>query len=126
MTRVEFSRKVRAAIIARAKGRCERCDAALKPGEGEVDHILPAALGGEASIANGRLLCRVCHREKTATDIRRTRKADRQKDKGTGAVRPKQAIKSRGFAQSERREAKGKRVLPPKRLFAPAASMENE
>ena len=88
MTRREFSRKVRAAIIARANGRCEACDAVLKPSEGEVDHILPCALGGKPEAANGRLLCRQCHAGKTATDIRQVRKADRQRDKGTGAIRP--------------------------------------
>src|SRR5690606_19092516 len=68
MSRVEFSRKVKAAIIKRAGGKCEKCNAALKAGEGEVDHILPCALGGEATVANGRLLCRVCHKAKTHTD----------------------------------------------------------
>ena len=47
MARKEFSRKVKAAIIKRAAGRCEACKAALKPGEGDVDHILPDALGGK-------------------------------------------------------------------------------
>jgi 5-methylcytosine-specific restriction enzyme A len=32
--RLEFTRKVRAAIIARAAGKCEACSATLKPGEG--------------------------------------------------------------------------------------------
>ena len=86
-----------------------------------MDHILPCALGGTATIANGRLLCRVCHREKTATDIRRTRKADRQRDKDTGAIRPKQAIKSRKFDTSQhkaKRAAKTINQLPRKRLYA--------
>ena len=89
--RMEFSRKDKAKIITRANGKCEKCSAMLKIGEGEVDHILPCALGGEATMANGRLLCRVCHVEKTADDIRRVRKSDRQRDKASGAVRPKSA-----------------------------------
>jgi len=89
MARLEFNRKTRAAIIARAAGKCEACEAVLKPGEGEVDHILPDALGGKPEAANGRLICRVCHKAKTATDIGRIRKADRQGDKASGAVKPK-------------------------------------
>jgi 5-methylcytosine-specific restriction protein A len=98
--RLEFSRKVRAAIIARAAGKCEACTAVLKHGEGEVDHILPCALGGKPEAANGWLLCRVCHGEKTANDIRSMRKADRQRDKASGAVRPAGKIHSAGFAKS--------------------------
>lgn len=97
MARVEFSRKIKAAIIARADGKCEACKAALKTGEGEVDHILPCELGGEATIANGRLLCRPCHKEKTASDVRRIRKSDRQRDRHSGAIKPKGTIKSAGF-----------------------------
>ena len=39
MARMEFSRKIRLAIIQRANGRCEACEAVLKVGEGEVDQI---------------------------------------------------------------------------------------
>ena len=95
MARMEFSRKVKAQIIARANDKCEKCTAILKTGEGEVDHILPCALGGEATVANGRLLCRICHVEKTADDIRRVRKSDRQRDKASGALRAKSALAGR-------------------------------
>lgn len=115
MARVEFSRKTRRAIIDRAAGRCEKCRAALKTGEGEVDHILPCSLGGEATVANGRLLCRVCHVEKTADDIRRTRKADRQRDRASGAIRPKQKIRSAGFAKKPARTPK--QSLPQPALY---------
>ncbi|MBX8812734.1 HNH endonuclease [Pseudochrobactrum sp. XF203] len=93
--RIEFTRKIKAQIITRANGKCEKCSAILKAGEGEVDHILPCALGGEATVANGRLLCRVCHVEKTADDIRRVRKSDRQRDKASGALRAKSALAGR-------------------------------
>lgn len=88
MPRIEFSRKVRRRIIERAQGKCEKCGAVLKPGAGEIDHILAAELGGEATPANGRLLCKVCHLAKTADDVRRIRKADRQRDKHIGAMKP--------------------------------------
>ena len=76
---IEFTHKVKAQIVARANGKCEKYSAILKTGEGEIDYILPCALGGEATVANGRLLCRVCHVKKTADDIRRVRKSDRQR-----------------------------------------------
>ncbi|MDP8251195.1 HNH endonuclease [Pseudochrobactrum saccharolyticum] len=112
--RMEFTRKVKAQIIARANGKCEKCSAVLKTGEGEVDHILPCALGGEATVANGRLLCRVCHIEKTADDIRRVRKSDRQRDKATGAVRPKSVVSGRKSPKPALTK-----TLPPRAMFAP-------
>lgn len=116
MARREFSRKVRRQAIERANGHCENksCGAALKPGEAEVDHVLPCELGGEPTLANAQTLCRVCHRAKTAQDVRRIRKSDRQRDKHTGAIRSKQAMKSRGF---DRKERVAKPALPPRRIY---------
>lgn len=117
MSRREFSRKVKREAIERAAGRCDKCKASLKPGEAEVDHILPDVLGGEPILANAQVLCRVCHAEKTADDIRRTRKGDRQRDKAIGAIKPKQSVKSRGFDKKVRTP---KPSLPPKPLFIEA------
>jgi len=118
MSRLEFSRKTKAAIIARAAGKCEKCSGALKTGEGEVDHILPCSLGGEPTIANGRLLCRVCHKEKSAIDIRQVRKSDRQRDKHNGAMKaPVAKIQSAGFQKRERPERPKKPELPPRSLY---------
>jgi 5-methylcytosine-specific restriction endonuclease McrA len=112
--RLEFPRKVKTAIIARANGKCEACRAVLKPGEGEVDHILPCALGGKPEAANGRLICTVCHKAKTASDIGSIRKADRQRDKASGAIRPKAKIRSVGFPTKERTP---KKSLSPRRIY---------
>jgi 5-methylcytosine-specific restriction endonuclease McrA len=111
--RLEFSRKTKTAIIARADGSCEACKAALKPGEGEVDHILPCELGGQPTVANGRLICKPCHKEKTAVDVRRIRKSDRQRDKASGAMRNPVTIRSAGFAKAAKPERAGKTDLPP-------------
>jgi 5-methylcytosine-specific restriction endonuclease McrA len=113
MARLEFSRKAKAIIIARANGQCDACGAVLKPGEGDIDHILPCALGGLPEAANGRLICRVCHKAKTADDIRRIRKADRQRDKHSGAVKPVGKIASR---PKEARPAT-KQALAPRAMF---------
>ncbi len=113
MARAEFSRKVRAQIIARANGKCEACSGVLKPGEGDVDHILPDALGGKPEAANGRLICKVCHKAKTATDIGQIRKADRQRDRHTGAIKPKGSIAS----PPKPPRISTKQPLPPKQLY---------
>jgi len=95
MPRLNFPRKIKAVAFKRADGKCEKCKAVLKTREGEVDHILPDALGGEPILANAQVLCRVCHKEKTKGDVRRVRKSDRQRDKNTGAVKPKGSIPTR-------------------------------
>lgn len=112
--RLEFNRKTRATIIARAGGCCEKCSAILKVGEGEVDHILPCELGGEPTVANGRLLCKVCHKEKTAGDVRRIRESDRERDRHTGAIRPAGKLKSAPFPQTAKAERRDpNKGLPP-------------
>lgn len=118
--RMEFSRKDKAKIVARANGKCEKCSAMLKTGEGEVDHILPCALGGEATVANGRLICRVCHVEKTAGDIKAIRKSDRQRDKASGAVRPKSVLSVR----KSPKPALTKIVQQRRSLYEPAQPQE--
>lgn len=124
MSRREFSRKIRQAALDRAKGHCEKCEAVLKPHEGEVDHILPDILGGEPVLANAQVLCRICHDEKTTDDIRRTRKADRQRDKASGAIRSKQSIPSRPKAppRTTRIDKSALPPLPPSPLMRLARS----
>ena len=87
--RQEFSRKTLREALRRANGRCENieCQAVLKPGEGEGDHRTPCALGGDNSLANCQITCRVCHKAKTALDIGMIRKADRQRDRASGGLR---------------------------------------
>ena len=90
MTRLDFPRKVRAAALKRAMGadekiRCEDCGGVCK--RVEFDHVLPDALGGKPTLENCKAICEVCHRKKTKDDIGRIRKADRQRDKDTGAFK---------------------------------------
>jgi 5-methylcytosine-specific restriction protein A len=96
-----FTRKQRAQLALRANGCCELCGMKLKAGEGQADHILAVELGGESTIENGRWICHPCHKPKTADDIRRIRKADRQRDRHTGAMpKSKTPIRSRGFPKA--------------------------
>lgn len=90
----------------------------LKAGEGQVDHILPCELGGQPTVANGRLICVPCHKEKTAADVRQIRKSDRQRDKFTGAMRKAPTLKGAGFQKRERERPKSTKLqLPPARLY---------
>ncbi len=122
MTRRDFPRKIKAQAILRAGGCCEACSARLKVGEAEVDHILPDALGGEPVLSNARVLCRVCHRGKTDEDIGRIRKADRQRDRHTGALAKPSSLRSAGFPKaSPQRSAsrpfsKDKQPLPRRKV----------
>ena len=93
MPRKEFSRKVKAAVFLRAAGRCEKCAAKLKTGEGDYDHVLPDALDGLNDEANCELICKVCHKAKTGDDVRRIRKADRQRDKHDGTFKKGQGFR---------------------------------
>lgn len=65
--RTEFPPKVKTEAFARAGGCCEACGVTIRPGNGpEYDHIVPDALGGDATLSNCRVLCRNCHGAKTA------------------------------------------------------------
>jgi 5-methylcytosine-specific restriction protein A len=114
MTRLEFPRKIKSAAFARSGGKCEACSLPFKGGA-QYDHVLPAALGGEPTLANCRALCVACHAEKTAADVKRIRKADRQRDRANGSIAPKSKIKSAGFPKAPARDPK--RRLPPRSLY---------
>jgi 5-methylcytosine-specific restriction endonuclease McrA len=60
--------QLRAAVVARAGGRCEYC---LFPeqwnlGEFEVDHIVPRSQGGPTALENLALACPLCNSHKWA------------------------------------------------------------
>lgn len=83
--RTEFTRKVKALAFQRANGECEICTARLMPGKFRYDHRLPDALGGEPTLENCVVQCIACDKPKTADDVRRIRKADRQRAAHIGA-----------------------------------------
>lgn len=120
MARREFPRSVKVAAIKRATVNgvqfCERCGNLCV--SFEIDHATPDGLGGEPALANAVLLCKPCHREKTAGDIGKIAKAKRVEAKHVGATRPKAKIKSRGFAPTAKPAPKiEKRQLPPHALY---------
>lgn len=56
----------------RAGGRCEMCGIGLQPAEWDCDHLVDVKNGGTNSLDNLRVLCRPCHKRKTAATRRRT------------------------------------------------------
>jgi hypothetical protein len=98
--RREFSRKLRREIVERARNAagllvCEGCGLILGRKPYEIDHIIPEALivnnAPPLTAADGQLLgVKCCHRgggNKTAGDVQRIRKSDRQRDKDSGALK---------------------------------------
>lgn len=123
---VEFPAKVRDQADARAKGCCETCGLPFK-GRPQYDHVLPAALGGQPTLANCRAICVPCHKAKTADDVGRIRKADRQRRADNGAKLPsKRLVQSAGFTKSEPKPKAGAAridksalpLLPRRPMFA--------
>lgn len=112
--RLEFSRKVKAEIIARAKGCCERCAAVLKKGEAEINHKTMDAMVIEKkalTIEDGECLCKPCHREITNAQLTALAKAKRNEAKHIGAVKPK------GWNKPEKPQRTGKPKLPPRAIY---------
>lgn len=63
----EFSLPTRKVLIERAGGACETCGATEHL---EFDHGIPCHAGGTNDETNGQVLCRHCHRIKTARETR--------------------------------------------------------
>ena len=77
MKRKEFTVKTKRIALARSKGRCEaegikyglppgvRCEAVLRAGDVEFDHLAENYLTQDNSEENCMAVCHVCHRYKT-------------------------------------------------------------
>jgi len=90
--RIEFTKQTMRDALERAEGLCEgllssgeRCNGALSIGKYHFDHVIPAAIGGDNSLANCAVLCLPCHMEKTTKrDIPVIAKAKRVSDRHRG------------------------------------------
>jgi len=81
--RKKIGKKVVDEILGKQGGKCAWCGRDIEPGQGfEVDHVVPVALGGSNEPENLQILHRPCHREKTRSDVKSIRKADRIRKKG--------------------------------------------
>lgn len=104
MERVEFSKKTRIEAFQRCAGRCEKCDAHLKVGEAEYDHVIPYYFTRDSSLGNCQVLCVPCHRGvggKTADDQADISKSKRIWMKHNGVwPESKAKLKGRSFAKT--------------------------
>jgi 5-methylcytosine-specific restriction endonuclease McrA len=65
--RASFSEWVRLRQIILDRDRvCVECGSTV---DLELDHVKPLSLGGDDSLDNLQLLCRVCHLDKTRRDV---------------------------------------------------------
>ena len=88
--RREFPVEVMRQAWARCKGFCEGCTAPLSAGKIDYDHVVPNALGGEPTLGNCAVLCRTCHKLKTASqDVPNISQAKSRNEKHFGMRNPK-------------------------------------
>jgi 5-methylcytosine-specific restriction endonuclease McrA len=100
MTRAEFPKRVKLAAFRRAMGRCEaNPEHLLVPGKFQYDHIKPAAFGGSNDLQNCRVLCDLCHGEKTTKqDVPAIAKSNRIAYTAAGIRRDRSIRAWRNFA----------------------------
>ncbi len=124
MSRREFSRAVRVAVIKRATREsgvyCEGCGLPAK--KFQIDHIRADGLLGEAKIENARLICDVCYGIKNPQDTSAIARAKRLEAAHVGAKPvPSTPIRSPGFAPTQRALDRSKRepkqALPRRQLY---------
>jgi RNA-directed DNA polymerase len=75
MRRHPMLTRLEAFLLNQQGGRCAWCKLSFMPRDiTEIDHVLPASLGGSSRWSNRQLLHGHCHDQKTATDGSTTRK----------------------------------------------------
>lgn len=115
MARREFPKAVKVAAVKRAtrdgKLFCEGCNGLLT-GRFEIDHIRADGLLGEPTLENARVLCSICHKEKTAADVRSIAKAKRVEARHLGIQKA-----GRGFQRREKAQLELTKVVPRRGLY---------
>lgn len=108
MSRREFSKLIKRDAFVRADGKCEGtkpdgepCAAKLTKGKFHYDHDIADGLGGEPELWNCKVLCVVCHNEKTTKhDVPLIAKVKRIQDHERGIRTTRQKIQSAGFRRA--------------------------
>lgn len=109
---------VRQRILDRENSTCHICGGKIdKPGW-HADHVPPLKDGGENRESRIKPAHAVCHHRLTAQQAIERAPIERKKQKHSGAIRPKQSIRSAGFPKAPKPEPKPS--LPPRSLFAPS------
>src|SRR4051794_18938663 len=108
--RKEFSTRTKALAFQRANGRCEACGARLTTGKFHYDHENPDGLTGSNDLANCRVLCTACHRDKTRNDVGHIAQARRREARHIGAHKSRNPLPG-GRLSKWRKKLTGK-VVP--------------
>lgn len=115
MTRREFPRAVKVAVIKRSTRDgvvyCEGCGLPVK--KWRIDHTIADSHGGPPTIDNAKLLGKCCYAEKDARDTTIAAKLKRVESRHIGATTPQGRIANRGFPQREKTPRIDKSALPP-------------
>ena len=115
MARREFTKAVKVAAVKRAtkdgKLFCEGCGC-LVTGRFEIDHIRADGLLGEPTLENARVLCAICHKEKTKSDVGAISKAKRLEASHLRIPRG-----NRGFQRREKEKPALTKVVPRRGLY---------
>ena len=115
MARREFPKAVKVAAVKRAtrdgKLFCEGCNG-LVTGRFEIDHIRADGLLGEPTLENARVLCSICHKEKTASDVAVITKAKRVEARHLGIRKA-----GRGFAKREKAQLELTKVVARRGIY---------
>ncbi|MFE9026239.1 HNH endonuclease [Streptomyces iakyrus] len=61
--------RLRRAVRKAGEGQCRTCLRAFLPSQVDIDHVKPLARGGEDVDGNVQVLCKQCHKTKTAMDF---------------------------------------------------------
>lgn len=61
--------RMRKAVRAAMCGTCVMCLRSFLPSQVDIDHVKPLALGGQDIDSNVQVLCKACHKTKTAMDF---------------------------------------------------------
>ncbi|WP_019170722.1 HNH endonuclease [Pseudaminobacter salicylatoxidans] len=106
--------RVRQRVYDRDGGVCHICKLPIKTGETwQADHVTALINGGEHRETNLAPAHSHCHVGKTAQDVKEKAKVAKVRGKHTGAIRPKQAIKSAPFPKADKSPRIDKSALPP-------------
>jgi 5-methylcytosine-specific restriction endonuclease McrA len=118
--------RVKLRVWNRSDGKCQICTRKMLAGEiKHYDHIRPLADGGIHAESNLQIACVACHAKKTAGEATDRAKVRAKAKSVLGITRPKQTIKSPGFAKSTPPEKTStKQQLAYRQLYAPAAGKE--
>lgn len=106
---------VRQRILERENGLCHICSGKVEGKGWHADHVPPLKDGGENIESKIKPAHAKCHRILTAKQAVERAPVERKKLKHSGAIRPKQAIRSRSFEKHTTKASK--ESLPPRILY---------